>query len=365
MMNPIEHAERLQAEAEELPYCPTKTSLLEEAVQYADAAQDIQLAYKLRMEFMSAANFSGRPDIMLVAFSWCLAQYDRDPETYDSYDLLWRYKWVVSDCLKFPTISRSRLQELLIDLERRFRESGSTLHPVCMLQREFFVQIGDREGAQHAHDQICEQRRDRLSDCKACVVSSNCIYYSFLREWEQAVKAANPVLSKALSCAEEPHITFGTVLLPLLQLGRYEEAKDYHLQGMRLVSGASHFVRQHAQHLECATLLGEMSKAKHLVERHMPHALDSILPYSRFRYFLAARLWTDRLLQRGTKKLKARLPNEIPALDAKGNYDVSALGEWFRAQAETIARQFDARNGTDIFQRQIDELPERLQLAID
>jgi hypothetical protein len=60
-----------------------------------------------------------------------------------------------------------------------------------------------------------------------------------------------------------------------------------------------------------------------------------------------------------------RLPSELPAQDEEGRSDLRQLGDWFLQRAQEIARRFDARNGTDEFQQQINELPELLELATD
>ena len=108
-----------------------------------------------------------------------------------------------------------------------------------------------------------------------------------------------------------------------------------------------------------------MAKAKRVLERHLAGAIQSRMLDDRFEFFLAARLWCDSLLNRGTKKVTVRLPEGLPAVDADGKSDVRVLGDWFTSQAEDIARQFDSRNGAATFREQIDELPELLNLTAD
>jgi hypothetical protein len=171
------------------------------------------------------------------------------------------------------------------------------------------------------------------------------------------------VLSGRLSCAEQPHIVLANVLLPLLYLDRVDEAREYQRQGYRLISAGPQFVRQHGHHLRFLVLIGDMAAAKRLLERHLPGALDTVLVEERFTFLLAARLWSERLGGRGTRKLKVRLPAGLPTAGADGYTDIGVLGEWFLTQSRAIAQQFDARNGTDTFQAHIDELPDLLRLA--
>ena len=353
-----DQVDELRSRAGELPYGSAQVALLEEAVELADSMNDEELAYETRQELMQAASFSGRPDILLIAFSWCLARLDRDPDEFDIHGMLWKYKWVINNALHFPEISRSRIEDLLADMERRYREWGSTMNAIWLERRGILTRFGEWQMAREAHAEFRKRRRDSLSDCEACVAGRASGYFSAQRQWGRAIQAAQPVLRKRLACAEQPHHTLATVLKPLLNLGRLEEAKTYQQWGYRLVASGKQFVGQHAEHLRFSVLTGDLAKAKRMLERHLPGALETVLVDERFEFFLAARLWAERLVRRGTRTAKVRLPEGSPAPDADGKSDVGALGAWFAAEAQTIAGRFDARNGTNAFQRQIEEVAE-------
>ena len=364
-MEARERANELKAMAANLPHGPSQVALLEEAVQLADSVNDIDLAYELREELMTAAVFSGRENILFVAFSWCVATFDRNPGRFQSHGLLWRYKWVISHLIDYPAISRARLDELMVDMERRYRDAGSTMYAHFHLQRKLYERLGERQLAKSAHARFGKCRRDDLSDCEACVASSNCDYHSFQGQWSRAVKAAQPVLDGRLRCTEQPHVTLSTVLQPLLRLGRLEEAKQYQRQSYALIRGDSTFIQQHAEQMEFLALIGDLSKAKSIFERHSPAGCRCANADDRFHFFMSARLWTERLLMRKTHRLKIRLPEGLPKPDASGKTDVRVLGDWFLSQAQEIAQQFDSRNGTGDYQRRIDGHPELMRLAID
>jgi len=364
MTEPRDQIAELQRQAGELPYGPSRVALLEEAVALADSVNELDRAYQVRKDLIGAATFSGRPDVTLVAFSWCLTQHDRDPERFNQAEILWQYKWVVGNSWSFPEISRPRLEQLLADMERRYREAGSTLFAVSKLKRDLYMHFGENHRARAIHAEFRKRRRDYLSDCPACMANANCNFYCEQRQWGRAMQAALPVLRNRLRCTEEPHRILSLVLCPLFHLGRVDEAKAYQRQGYRLVSAANHFVRQQAEHLQFLVLIGDMAQAKRLLERHLPGALEYVTPDERFLFLLAARLWTDRLASGGTRALKVRLPKDLPASVSDGKSSVNELGEWFTAQAQEIARRFDARNGTSAFAQRIDELPELLRLAM-
>lgn len=364
-MSTYDQIAELRSKANGLPHGPAQVALLEEAVRLADSMEDIDLAYAVRHDLMTSADFSGRPDQMIVAFSWCLAQFDRNPERFNRRGMLWKYKWVVDTSYKFPQISRTRIEHLLADMERRYREAGSTMHAASLLRRSLFLHFGEMDHARAAHAELLKLARDTLSDCRACVACADCRYYSRQHEWNQAIEAAQPVLQNRLTCKEEPHRILANVLRPLFHLGRLDEANQYHIQGYQLVRRANHFVSEHAEHLKFLVLIGDWSQAQRLLERHIAGALAAVELDECFQFLLAARLWTDRLLALGTNTMKLRLPPELPAADANSDSDLAALQEWLTARANEVAGRFDARNGTNAYQRQIDELPELLRAAVD
>src|SRR5918993_2726942 len=108
--------DRLLGQADALPYGPTRVELCEEAVRIADLHNDTPLGYRARRELVDAASFGGRPDLLIVAFTWCLAAHDRGDVTDESeMDLLWRMKWVVGALPKFPEIELATIHEMLDD----------------------------------------------------------------------------------------------------------------------------------------------------------------------------------------------------------------------------------------------------------
>src|SRR5438876_12408062 len=98
--------------AKSLGHGPAQAALTGQAVDLADAHQDVEVGFHARQEHVNATMFAGQPDRMLVAFSWLLAQVDRDPTAYDMHRVLWQYKWVVDHLPDFPQIPRAQVEEM-------------------------------------------------------------------------------------------------------------------------------------------------------------------------------------------------------------------------------------------------------------
>jgi hypothetical protein len=332
---------------------PAKVALLEEAVRLADTHNDTELGFKTREGLIKAGTFSGYPEKSLVAFSWCLAQSDREPEKFPERELLWEYKWVMSAAARFPQVSRQQIDEMIEDMTRRYQRCEAALRPVYKLRHRIAVEMGERKTARTYYRQWQEAKTGWPTDCPACERSDLVEYLVFEDEDELAVRAAAPILAGHLRCAEIPHLTLAVLLLPLLRLGRLEEAAACHEKGYRLVAGNREFIPQHGEHVAFLALTGNLARAARLLEKHLPWAAETAVLWRRFQFYLAARLLLERLRDAGEAALTLHLPQSFPAYREGGRYEVAALAAWLDHELADLAARFDARNGNDYFTRRI------------
>jgi hypothetical protein len=355
----------LSEQADQLPDGPSKVALLDEAVRLADSHNDVELAYDTRKALMRAATFGGSPEKAMVAFTWCIAQCDRDPETFDPADLLWEYKWVVSSMRYFPQISRAQIEGALDDMTRRYQQVGMGLRPIHKLRCRFAIHRGDRDEA------LRHQRLWRTApagwgnDCPACEQDDQVDYLMFMGKDERALDQAKPLVTGRMSCAEVPHITYANLLLPLLRLGQVEKAAEYYRRGYPMVLGGRDFVAEHGMHLTFLALTGNLDAGVTLLERHLPWALETMALARRFEFGQGARLLLSRLAEAGKDSLRLRLPKTFPIHRDDGQYAVTDLAKWFEDDCRQLAEQFDRRNETDWFARKVADLPEHRRWAVD
>src|SRR5688572_7430610 len=104
MTDPDDQIQRLMAEAAEQPRGPLQVELLAEAARVADAHNDVASGFRIRRALMDAALGGGQPQQMTVAFTWCVAQSDRDPTAVPPDQILWQYRWVISNLPQFPEV---------------------------------------------------------------------------------------------------------------------------------------------------------------------------------------------------------------------------------------------------------------------
>jgi hypothetical protein len=351
--------EAMLQDAADMEHGPARIAVCEEAVRRADTRNDLVLAYRARVELVEAASFGGKPDTLLVTFSWLLSQFDCHPELFGNdeceSELLWRYKWVIADLPSFPQFSRQRIEELLADMKARYRKAGSTLHGFYHELEGAYVAMGDRKAASDAHRRMTRVDRDWLSTCEACVQDRLIDYHALFGRYEQAVAAAEPILKGRLTCESVPERTYGCLLFPLFKLGRVEEAMQHHRTGYRLAAGKTGSLNTVEQHVRFLTLTANFDRAIRIAEKHFPLVVAYPSPDLRRDWYATLRFLFDLLRDRMASAVRFRFPADHPLKLADDTHLPAALFEWFDREARSLAADFDARNGNNRYSAEIDE----------
>jgi hypothetical protein len=346
--------EELREQAWEMPMGEGKIAVLEEAVRVADTLGDIDEGFEVREELMEAANEWGRPDIELVAYAWCLAQYDKDPERFDhqEHSLLWTYKRVLGTLMAFPTIPMSRIESAFEDYKSRLERLGRPLSPHDEFRLRFELHRGDADLVERAYSHFKRHTKASALDCRACQLHGEVRYQLFKGNLEAGVDAAQVLFKKhAPNCNRIPHATHGIVLRPLLHLGRLDEATTHHRQYQK-VKDDEGMINVVAMHLEYLAYVNDIPNAVKLLEKHLPWAHRTRDVENRYDFLVATLPLFARL--QGTPVLKLRLAKDFPKYEESGEYDVKGLETWIRDELKVMAEQFDARNGTDTFTKRIE-----------
>lgn len=334
-----------------------KIMTLEEAVRIADTGHDVELQYDAREELIEATFWAGETDKAIVAYSWCLATFDKYPEKFSEFLLLWRYKWIVNVIFHFPQIPKEQIYEMLDEMERRYRNAGYGLRVVYYYRYRVERFFGNKDAALRHFRYAQTLARDDLSDCSACEIDERVTFQIYCEDYEFALSIAEPILEGRHKCRTVPQRTLGFVLLPLVHLGRWEEAWDYHHRGYSMISQDVTFLEYLSDHLLFLALYEDFERAAHILEKHFDWAKKNSDKFDQYLFYRAAWLFLDLLTESGVDTLELRLPETFPRYNEEGRYETSLLRDWFKESAREIALRFDARNGTDSFAQELAETP--------
>jgi hypothetical protein len=351
--DPQADVERLLEEADSLRDGPAKVAILEQAVAIADTHQNVQLGYQARKKLLPACLDSGLPDLMLVAYSWCLAQCDRDPTQFELQEILWEYRWVVSEMPTFPTISLHQIQEGLADITRRYQAAGSTLRPIHLLKVNVGLSLKDRLQATEALEAWRKSARDYLSDDEETERAFVADYYFFMEQYEEAFQACAGVIRGRMKSEHFFGSDCADLLYPLWKSGRREDAENCHKRGYRYVAWNPRYVDCCGDHVEYLALVNNWGRAARLVEKHLPVALESHKPNDRMAFLRSMYVFLRRYQRTGPQELSLNLPKEVPGRQSNGKYALDELARWLHADVAEMSAKYDARNGNDWYARRL------------
>ncbi|MFG2876189.1 tetratricopeptide repeat protein [Streptomyces sp. NPDC048337] len=330
------------AENRESPNGAARNAHAEALVGAAEASGDRALFRAALDNLVGAYLFSSESSKLLVPFARLLQEYDKDPGAFsagDAHSLFWQFKWVTTAISDSPGIPLESATGWLDEMERRYRLAGYSERPVREAELWLADAMGDDERADRAFKRWLAAERDDMSDCRACELNSQGQYAVLRGDDARALNIWTSVLAGEKTCAEEPHRVLATSLLPLLRLGRADEARSHHLRGYRLARGNDSLLPSIGKHIEFCALTGNESRGLEILAEHAAH----VGPLANV---------DDQLAFHGGILVLLRRLTELghggsPAVSYEGTpRTVSELHEVLYAGALEIARQFDARNGT-------------------
>jgi hypothetical protein len=357
MSQNLERALKLIEESFQLDDGDEQISVAENAVREADLSGHLETQYRAREQFVRACVFGGETDRALVAFAWLLAKFDQNPGRFSEWNILWKYKWILGLICEFPQISRVKIFEMLDDLAERSLRAGFGLRATYTHRYRIEKFWDNRTAAIENFRIMHELPIDDLANCPACEMDETVGFAIYCGMNEQAVALAQPILNGSQKCRTVPHRTYANLLLPMVQMGRQNEGLDFHRAGYRLISNNKDNLDKISDHLLFMALTENFAPGTRMFEKHFPWSEQNRNMADRFRFFRAAWFLFDVLAERGKETVELRLPDSFPEHSTENCYDPTQLANWFKRQAETLARLFDERNETDFFSRTLTETP--------
>ncbi|MFC9293292.1 tetratricopeptide repeat protein [Streptomyces sp. NPDC057011] len=330
------------AENRESPNGAARNAHAEALVGAAEASGDRALFRAALDNLVGAYLFSSESSKLLVPFARLLQEYDKNPGSFSSWDahsLFWQFKWVTTAISDSPGIPLESATGWLDEMERRYRLAGYSERPVREAELWLADATGDDERADRAFELWLAAERDDMSDCLACELNSQGQYAVLRGDDARALDLWASVLAGEKTCAEEPHRVLATSLLPLLRLGRADEARSHHLRGYRMARGNESLLPSVGKHIEFCALTGNESRGLEILAEHAAHVGPLANVDDQLAFHGGILVLLRRLTELGH--------GASPAVAYEGTpRTVSELYEVLYAGSLDIARQFDARNGT-------------------
>lgn len=347
----IDEIDALLAQAYDLPNSAAKIAILEQAIRIADTYNDIPLSYKCRQELVSAAALGGRPELVLIHFSWCVAKYDESPDSFDRDELYWRFKWFGIATNSFPTIQLPQVMNLLDDFKDRLQKSQLSPHPYLTTLARVYTDCGLLDELRDLLPRLALAARSHLSDCEACIDQLLIKMHLKLGQEDEALQALKELSDSGRVCVEVPLCSYPLFFNVWLNRGQSEVAAKHHKKTFAAICRNPKFLVPLSQHLEYLVAIEDWTKAAKAMRVGFDHWRNATSLRDRW-YFLNELIpYLDKLTYRNTEFIRVQLPEDIPVPTQNGRCGVSVLRAWASSHRDEIGRQFDARNGNDHYSR--------------
>ncbi len=256
---------------EHLPYGQERSARAEHLVEQAAALDDRPLLIDTLQELIQAREYAGQRDRILVPFARVLRIWDENPADFSpdaAHRLHRHFKWVSYGMCPYPGVPLATIERWLEEMATRYRSAGYGLHSVYAGRHHLALHLGDLDAAGKSFDDWVSSERDAMSDCEACERSHQGRWYQLTGRDTEALDTWRPVLDGTLRCRSEPHHTLAHSLLPLVRLGRLDEARANHLRGYRMVRGNPALRTAVGTHLEFAALTGNEPRGLEILADH-------------------------------------------------------------------------------------------------
>ncbi|MBS2546552.1 hypothetical protein KGQ19_06705 [Catenulispora sp. NL8] len=316
-----------------------KAAIAEEIADEAEVFGDDEVTATALVELMSSYHGSGERVKYPVVFARLLRLWDRNPKAFDDWEahrVFWYFKWVGAGLLTTPDVPLAAIRGWIGEMRKRYEAADYGLQPVYGQLYSLAQHLG--EGEELAYELWATRGRTRMSDCEACEARSRAEYHFGLGQDELGMAELEATLDGRNTCDEEPHASQTAALLPLVRLGRTDEARGAHLASYRAVRGREAYLALVGRHLEFCALTGNQARGLELLSQNRALFGFTSAPLSRLEFLTKVEVLLRRLVAAGHA--------DTPCGGPLGReWTVTELLESVAADADALVARFDARNG--------------------
>ena len=326
-----------------------RTALLKEAVKIADAHNDLEWGFELRLDLIREEKDTSGCEESFTAFTWILDTYDSNPDMFDESDFLWEYKWMIGSARRNGSISLEQIDLITEDYKKRLLRNGYALRPYYSAKTHMGFFLGDLDAARHFIELRDKELRDDQSNCHACELDDNVELELRSGNFEKALIVGNDMLTKKVTCAHMPFSSYCACTKYFNEAGQTEKAKEFFDKAeadfLKLEDDNS-MISELADMIRFLTDY-DKEKAWRYFEQYAHWNVGS----EEYLDFLFSINVLPLLSEGGTKHLN--MNPAVPWFNPSGDYETAEIFDFYYKSAETLARKFDKRNGSSLFVDQL------------
>ena len=341
--------QKLLLKTERLDNHDDKIALLKQAINIADANNDIDWGFDLRLDLIREETYTSHCTESFPAFAWVLNAYDNNPELIDESSFLWKYKWMASSAKRNINISRQQIEGIMDDLRIRMKRNGYTDSAYYTIALYWHLFLGDIDKAHELIKLRDETPRDSMSHCAACELDASVEMELIDGNIDKAITLAYDLVTKKLTCG---HMPFGTFCNLTYYLNKAKDARadEYFAKAVEEMESMEHDTSLLSDIGLLMHYLSDNDKEKGWLffEKYSEWEINAEDAIS-FDFALAAL----HLLkgESGNKELK--INTRLPFYKSDNVYNIQEIYDFYLNKAEDLAQRFDLRNDNTYFSHRL------------
>ena len=329
-----------------------KLNLLKQAIQIADANNDLDWGFDLRLDLIFHEKDTSHCNDSFPAFAWLLSTYDANSDLFDEKDFLWEYKWMASSARRNVNISKEQVVAIMDDLKKRMVKNGYSDRAYYSIAIDWNIFLGNIEEAKECLRLRSEAPRDRMSHCAACELDTEVELELIEGNIDQAISKAHDLISKKLTCGRVPLTTFCNLNYYLAKTGD-ERADHYFEEAEKEINEVDEnetFIISKIQKLFYYLHKNNKDKGWEYFKKYAGWEIGS----EDSLYFNFAVNVLPLLKEGGQKEIE--LSHKLPFYREDNIYNIADIYDHYYKKALELAKKFDERNGTDKFMKELEEV---------
>lgn len=351
-MNHNLEIQKILLKLDTLSHPEDKINLLKQAIQIADANNDLDWGFDLRLDLISQEKDTSHCTESFPAFTWILSTYDANPELFNEDDFLWEYKWMAAAARRNVNISRQQVESIMADLKGRMERNGYTPRGYYSVMIYWNLFIGDMKEANRFLELRDNTPRDRMSHCPACELDTKVEIELIEGQFDKAITTANDLITKKLTCGVMPLTTFCNLTYYLSKAGD-PRAAEFFAKAEEEIAEAKE---------NDSSLISNISDLIYYLNKY-----DRNRGWEYFQKYADWEIGAEdaiifefsknilALLKEGGEK-QLTMSEKLPYFKPDGNYKIAELYDYYYRKAKNLAQQFDDRNGTNSFTKALEEV---------
>lgn len=327
--------------------------LLKQAISLADANNDEDWGFDLRMDLIRTEQFTAHSEESFPAFAWILNTYDNTPDLYSEEDILQEYKWLAAVSYNNLRINRKQIEDIFEDFKSRCLKGGFSLREYYNIITNYSLFMGDKIAARKHLNLRDKEASDTLSSWSNDMITT--IYVEmFESDFDKAIVHINDFVNNQSSHKMNSIPVYSGLIYYLggkmndKRVTKYFNEADDEFSKLSVLP---------FQLYEVTLMMYYMSKknktrAWAYFEKYVNLELDAE-PAVRFD-FAASVLHLLKI--ENENRILDMISNRQPYYREDNTYHLKDLYNYYLDMATNLAKRFDERNGNAHFMEQLDEV---------